>query len=399
VSVKEPDASGDFAQARFATRARALYYARLAFLTLGLGVLAVPGWRELFGLRSGSALLAATGVYFTMLVYSVANAMVMDRPRAGRIVTFVTLCLDLLVIVYLIAATGGLGSPLLAAQLMFTTLFVILFPQPLALLPPLLCLPVVARVDQVLGTGAPASDLFTVLWYSAINLILIYAIVYLNQREEAQQRELNTLQQELRQMAVVEERNRLAREIHDGLGAALSSLIIQSEYLAGLAGGDPQALRRELAELKGAAEESIDELRRSLQMMREDFRLVPAVEDHCRTFGDRSKLAVDFRCQGQERPLSSEAALAIFRVLQEALTNAARHGQASCVQVLLAFEADRLALSVRDDGKGFDPGAPRPGHYGLDNMQERARKVAGQVVVDAAPGRGTAIALHIPYPP
>lgn len=383
--------------ARFVTRAKTLFYARLAFLTLGLGVLAVRSWSDVFGIRSGVAFLIALAVYFGMLLYSVANFLVVERPRVGKVVTFVTLCFDLVVIVYLITASGGLGSPLLASQLMFTTLFVILFPKPLALLPPLLCLPIIARIDQILGGRAwvPA-DLFTVLWYSAINLILIYAIVYLNQREDAQQVELLALQKNLQQMAVVDERNRLAREIHDGLGATLSSLIIQAEYLETLAGSD-RGLRQEIRELKGAAEESIDELRRSLKMMKEDFDLVPAVEDHCRTFGDRAKVEVDFQREGKERQMSSESALTIFRTLQESLSNATKHGNASRVVIRLAFEVDRLALSVRDNGTGFDTRTEKPGHYGLINMRERARKVGGTVYIESEPGRGTHIALEIPY--
>jgi signal transduction histidine kinase len=383
--------------ARFVTRAKTLFYARLAFLTLGLGVLAVRAWSDVFGIRSGVAFLIALAVYFGMLLYSVANFLVVERPRVGKVVTFVTLCFDLVVIVYLITASGGLGSPLLASQLMFTTLFVILFPKPLALLPPLLCLPIIARIDQILGGRAwvPA-DLFTVLWYSAINLILIYAIVYLNQREDAQQVELLALQKNLQQMAVVDERNRLAREIHDGLGATLSSLIIQAEYLETLAGSD-RGLRQEIRELKGAAEESIDELRRSLKMMKEDFDLVPAVEDHCRTFGDRAKVEVDFQREGKERQMSSESALTIFRTLQESLSNATKHGNASRVVIRLAFEVDRLALSVRDNGSGFDTRTEKPGHYGLINMRERARKVGGTVYIESEPGRGTHIALEIPY--
>src|SRR5207245_10177601 len=120
----------------------------------------------------------------------------------------------------------------------------------------------------------------------------------------------------------------------------------------------------EIRDLKGAAEESIDELRRSLRMMREDFEMVPAIEDYCRTFRDRRHVDVRFEASGIARRLSSEAQLTLFRVLQEALNNAARHAEPKQMAVHLSFEGDLLALSIRDDGKGFDTGQTRSGHYG-----------------------------------
>ena len=235
-----------------------------------------------------------------MLLYSVANFLVIDHPKAGRWVTYLTLCLDLLVMVVLIAKPqvgGGLQSPLLATQLLFTTLFAILFPKPLAILPPLLALPVTTRLDLLLDRAVTAVELLTLLWYSALNFIIVYVLVYLNEREAAAHREVVELQGDLKELAVVEERNRLAREIHDGLGASLSSLIIQSEYILGLA--QDGALKAEIRELKSTAEESIEELRRSLRMMREDFELTQGLEDYVKTFPTRTQLDVRFERSGR----------------------------------------------------------------------------------------------------
>jgi two-component system, NarL family, sensor histidine kinase DegS len=385
-----------YEQERFVTRARTLFYARLAFLALGLGVLAIPGWSETFGLHS----LWAFAVYFAMVGYSVFNYLLVDHPRLGRAVTFVTLCCDLLVMVYMIAASGGLRSPLLATQLLFTTLFVILFPKPLAIIPPLLTLPVVAKIDQLLhGPGVGVIDLFILLWYSAINFIVVYVMVYLNEREETNHRDVINLQSGLREMAVLEERNRLAREIHDGLGASLSSLIIQSEYLENLVksrGGEGTGdLVSEIREMKSVAEESIDELRRNVSMMREDFDLVPALEDYCRTFQSRSRIDVGFDHEGRPPELPPDVQLTIFRVLQESLTNVVRHAEATKVSVGLSWRAPQLALTVQDDGRGFDAKGSLRNHYGLTNMSERARSVGGEVKVESAPGEGTSVALVI----
>ncbi|MFN0062574.1 MAG: sensor histidine kinase [Myxococcaceae bacterium] len=380
-------------QNRFVTRARALFYSRMMFLSLGLLILAVPAWSSHFGLRG----VFAFAGYFAMLLYSVANFLVIEHRVWGRILTYVTLCLDLIITIFLITKPqvgAGLRSPLLGTQLMFTTLFAILFPTPLAILPPLLTLPVVTRVDQILRRSDATLDLLTLLWYAALDFIIVGVIVYLNEREAASAREVMALQSSLKDLAVVEERNRLAREIHDGLGASLSSLIIQSEYLLSLASEDK--LRREITELRGSAEEAMEELRRSLQMMRDDFELSEGLAEYVNTFRDRTQLNARFTTQGPPRKLPPDEQLTLFRVLQECLSNAAKHAEAKTLDVQLAFLPDAVALSVRDDGRGFDAKGTPSGHYGLIHMQERATKASGHLIVDSTPNQGTQVTLTLP---
>jgi signal transduction histidine kinase len=156
-------------------------------------------------------------------------------------------------------------------------------------------------------------------------------------------------------------------------------------------------MKREVAELKASAEEAIEELRRSLRMMREDFDLGTGVEDYVKTFAERTQLQVAFEKSGTllGRP-GPEHSLALFRVLQECLSNTARHAQAKKVLVKLHFAPESILLSVKDDGAGFDPKRPRPGHYGLINMQERAMKLGGQLTIDSSPGQGAQVTFSIP---
>jgi signal transduction histidine kinase len=394
--VSSEDAAASWVQERFAARARALFYARMMFLTLGLCILAVPVWRYYFDFTA-----LAFGGYFLMLLYSVANYLALGSPRVGRIVTYVTLCLDLIVMVVVVVKphdSGGLANPLLATQLLFTTLFALLYPKPLAILPPLLALPITARLDQLLDRSPTAVEVLTLIWYLGLNFIIIYVLVYLNEREVTAHREVVELQGDLKELAVVEERNRLAREIHDGLGASLSSLIIQSEYVVQLA-TDP-AVKKEVGELKQSAEEAIEELRRSLQMMREDFDLANGVEDYVKTFKDRTQLPVRFERSGTlVKRMAPETSLALFRVLQELLNNAAKHAAPKNVDVKIHFGPEAVQLGVKDDGKGFDPASPTPGHYGLINLRERAMKMGGEVTIDAKPGSGAHITFTVPVGP
>ena len=403
-----------FHEDRFLTRARALFYARLAFLVLGLSVIGVPAWSQAFGIRGP----AAFAVYLAMVAYSAANYVFLPKKRIGKALTFATLCLDLCVLVWVVSMTGGLRSPLLAAQLLFTILFVVLFPTPLSVVPPLLTFPAVAKLDQLYGGRALVQiDLFILLWYSAINCILVYVMVYLNERDRLKHRELQKLSLSLREMAVVEERNRLSREIHDGLGGVLSSVVIQSEYLLNMIDGSEvrsrlagnhearaaiiPTIRKEISDLHQAAEEAMEELRRSLRMMKEDFDLVATLSDCCRAAAARHRLEVRFSRSGSAGAVGPESALALFRVLQEALTNVAKHcGKGTEVDVALDFADRRATLRIEDRGKGFllpqDPLAlAREGHYGLANMRERAHKVGAQIRICSEPGKGTRIELTV----
>jgi two-component system, NarL family, sensor histidine kinase DegS len=382
---------GGWSHQKFITRARTLFYARLALMAIGLGILAIPRWSQYFGTGGSTAFIW----YFVIIVYSVGNFLLIDKGLLGKAATFVTLCLDLVILVYMISYSGGLRSPVLPTQLCYTIFFSLLFPNPLAIAPPLLTLPIIAKIDAELPNRVlELEDMFMLVWYTAMNFIVVYVIVYLNEREDSQHNEVVSLQENLKRMAVIEERNRLAREIHDGLGASLSSLIIQSEYLHKQT--DDENLKKEIIELKSTAEESIDELRRSISMMRSDFDLVPTLEDYCMTFGQRAGLEVAFNVTGDIPRLAGKLQLTTFRVLQEALNNARKHAEAVKAEVELVHMQGILHLIVCDDGVGFDYQGDLKGHYGLANMRERAKQYHGQLDIESAKGKGCKIIFTIP---
>jgi signal transduction histidine kinase len=257
-------------------------------------------------------------------------------------------------------------------------------------------------------------DVVVLCWSAALACVAVYLTVRLHERERSRRSDLERLQRSVREMAVAEERNRLAREIHDGLGGVLSSVVIQSEYLLNMIDGSEvrarltgsnearaaivPILRREIADLHGAAEDSMDELRRSLRMMQEDFDLVSALREACKIAAARQRLDVRFSYTGRELAVGPETALALFRVLQESLTNVAKHcGRGTRVDVGLAFGNGTATLAIEDDGPGFvvaDESASA-GHYGLANMRERAAKVGGAMQIASAPGQGTRVQLHV----
>jgi signal transduction histidine kinase len=378
---------------RFLTRATAVFFARLAFLVLGLGLLLLPSWQAAFSVRGA----APWGVLFIVAASTWICQAFAAHPLHGRRVMFVTLLVDLSVLLLLVERSGGIRSPAMPAQLLFTIFFALLFPNPIAILPPLLVLPAAILLGHLGGggdRGAFAADVLQLAWLAALNGVAVYVMVYLTSREEKQNREILELEQSLGRMALVEERNRLARDIHDGLGASLSGVIIQAEYLVNLTKKDPE-LQSEVKELKVGAEEAIDEVRRAVSMWRDDFLLVPQLENMCSTYVARHKLPIELKVTGQAFDCAEEQELTVFRILQECLTNIAKHAAPTKVQVAVSFEPDRISMDIIDDGKGFDVTKTPKNHYGLINMRERARKANGEVILNSEPGKGTTVHLSV----
>ena len=373
----------------FVTRARAVFWARLGFLALGVAILAVPGWGESFGAPFPDGLPVVGG----MLAYGLAAFLWADR-RYGPAANYVALCLDTAVLVHLVLASGGLSSPLLATQVILASVFAALFPRPLAIAPAVLALPLVAQLDLLRGRPEEgALEVLVLVWYAALDVAIATVVVLLHRRAVAHGRERVRLEARLRELAVAEERQRIAREVHDGLGSALAGLALQAEWTEARAEGE---VRRNLTELRGAAAECLEELRRALRVFRGQFDLALALADHCRAVEGRVGTPIGCRIEGTLPRLDAPRAHDLFRVLQEAVSNAIRHGGAGRIEVTLRGVDGAIRLEVVDDGRGFDPDAGAPGHYGLVGVRERAARHGGTVDVESAPGRGTRVAVAIP---
>lgn len=389
---------------RFTPRARAVFFSRLVIDAVALLVMLVPAFARAAGIQQPFA-----AYWFSLLVLSHLGAFFWVGRKHDQLVLFVSLCFDLLALVYLVTITGGLQSPVMQGQLIYTVFFAIIFPSPLAILPPLLTLPVVTKIEQILGTQMATRDLMLLIWYFVVNVIVVYVVVYLDRREEESFRELDTLQRRRRGYALTEERNRIAREMHDGLGAILSSIVIETEYVTTqlkeleLLADDPQrrakyaAIRQEVQELRRTGQDGMEELRRAVSMMRDDFDLVVALEEQCLARAGHAGAEIDFSTRGLERPLAPDQQLACFRILQESLSNAVKHASPTRIDVVLSFDDDAATLTVVDNGAGFDPKQGRKGHYGLETMRERANSINAGLRVKSSPGAGTQVSLTLPY--
>jgi two-component system sensor histidine kinase DegS len=197
------------------------------------------------------------------------------------------------------------------------------------------------------------------------------------------------------------ERHRIAREIHDGPAQALANLLLRTVFCQQRMDGKSPVVQDELSNLKEVVRGSMLEIRKilfDLQPKGLDQDLVPCLHRLCREYHDRWGLAVMFDCTGKERPLDNQLAVGLFRIVQEALNNICQHSGADQAGVKLGLKEHQITVEISDGGKGFDleEASALNGHYGLMNMQERARLLDGTLQIRTAPGQGTCVGIIVP---
>jgi signal transduction histidine kinase len=202
-----------------------------------------------------------------------------------------------------------------------------------------------------------------------------------------------------RELTVVAERNRLARELHDAVAQKLFSLRLTARTASALAERDPVRTVKELEQVERLAAEALAELRAVIFELRPaDLAdgLVASLRKHVEVLDRAYETAV--RISADEAVVLPEEHEAVaFRITQEALYNALRHAGARTVEVRLGTEHERAVLEVSDDGAGFDTSDSEPqGGLGLASMRDRACSIGGALTIDAAPGRGTTVRLEVP---
>jgi signal transduction histidine kinase len=199
-----------------------------------------------------------------------------------------------------------------------------------------------------------------------------------------------------------EERTRLARELHDDTIQAVIALK-QRVQLAQKSVKD-QGGKQSLKELETLAEQTIENLRRLTRALRpiylEDLGLVTALEMLARETSENNHLAVNFKKTGQERRLSREVELSLYRIAQEALNNVVKHSEASHADLEIAFESDETIVEIMDDGSGFlVPNSPTEfapnGHFGLLGVHERADLIGARLEIESALGKGTRLTVRL----
>jgi len=227
----------------------------------------------------------------------------------------------------------------------------------------------------------------------------------LQKQTDQQRRRTERAEQELRSLssqlvhAQEQERRTISRELHDEIGQTLTGLGIELANLEHLREGPQSEYRSHLADAKRLTEETLRTVRNIAMGLRpsmlDDSGIVPAVRWQASELSRRTGTPVELQIEGDFDGLGDEGRTCLYRVVQEALTNCARHAEATTIQITMQGKKESLCLSIRDDGLGFDTGRARTG-LGLIGIEERVKELGGSLAVHSWPDRGTLLRVEIP---
>jgi len=226
----------------------------------------------------------------------------------------------------------------------------------------------------------------------------------LERRVAVRTREVERLAEESRFAAIVRERLKIARDLHDTLAHSMMAILSEIRFLRKLQARDPGAVPDELARAEQVAHEGLKEARSAITQMRvnavRETGLGPALSNEFERFVNRTGLSGEFGADPAAARFGDERAETILRMAQEALRNVERHSKATRVNVeLLAADGGELELRIEDDGVGFDPDEPRTAHYGLVGLREQADLIGAQLRIVSSPGHGTRIRVTLQTAP
>jgi signal transduction histidine kinase len=344
-----------------------------ALLTLVLGVVGGGDPVVVLPLGAAFALLATLGFRW-----------VLARGRRGWSAAYVLVGLVLASVVFALAP--GVGG----------TLFLIVLVSQCVLLLPLPATIVVIAMVPFVHTGMPVLDGLREGLGTLVAVVFAAVVTELLRREQQMRRELAAAQQQVEHLAAAQERNRVARDIHDGLGHSLTVIQMQLQAARALLAnsGDPDEV---LAKAQHQSQEALGEVRRSVGALREP-RVVPPLGTALHDLAAESSeagLPTSVRVVGNERAIADPACEALFRAAQEGLTNVRKHAGASRAEVVLDYAAAAVRVEVRDDGRGADEHGNGDG-VGLLGLRERAEDLGGRLELGRAPAGGCALVLEVP---
>jgi len=330
-----------------------------------------PRWR-----RYGSdSLLALGGV--TLVTSVIAGAHLYPRIP--------TISLVYLLVVLVLASARGLYAAILASLLAVLSFDFFFFPPPNTF--------VVVKLE----------DLLTLCVFLATAVMTSQLASALRRRAEQarkRERELRLLYEQAQELAALQERQRLARELHDSVSQVLYGMSLGAHTAReALESSDPAQALTSIEYVLALAEAGLAEMRALIFELRPESLelegLVAALMKQVAFLRARYKLTVEADLV-DEPDLPLEMKEALYRIAQEALHNIVKHARASSVVLRLARQEKEVLLEVCDNGRGFDPTGPFPGHLGMRSMRERVTKIGGTLSIESVAGQGTCIRVRVP---
>jgi signal transduction histidine kinase len=256
--------------------------------------------------------------------------------------------------------------------------------------------------DEVAQLAAAFAKILDALRQERTELLTLSS--ELERRVAVRTREVERLAEESRYAAVVRERLKIARDLHDTLAHSMMAMLSEVRLLRKLQVHDPGSLSEELARAEEVAHEGLNEARTAITQMRvnavRDTGLGAALRTAFDRFIDRTALRGEFISDPEAGRFGDERAETLFRMAEETMRNIERHAMASHASLALkTVDGIQLQLRIEDDGIGFDPAAPRQGHYGIVGLHEQAQLIGAHLRIDSAPGRGTTLTITLRMTP
>src|SRR5438128_3104887 len=318
--------------------------------------------------------LAIAGVALITSVIAVAHL----YPRIP------TIAFVYLLLVLALASTRGLYAAILTSLLAFLCFDFFFFPPPYTFL------------------VVKAEDLLTLVVFLATAIITGQLASALRQRAEqarGREHEIRLLYEQAQELAALQERQRLARELHDSVSQALYGIGLGAYTAREALESDPEQAIASIDYVITLTEAGLAEMRALIFELRPESLemegLVAALTKQVAVLRTRYKLTVEADL-GEEPNLSLEMKHALYRIAQEALHNIVKHARASTVVLRLARQEEEIILEVRDNGRGFDQAGHFPGHLGLRSMHERVSKMGGTLTIESIPVQGTCVGVRMP---
>ncbi len=258
------------------------------------------------------------------------------------------------------------------------------------------------RIKEAYKTVQKAENLITQVG-AALGYLTGDLLEVSYQLEDLQQRQLLGLKII---KAQEEERQRVARDIHDGPAQLMSNVVLKAEICERMIDVDVEKAREELRGLKKIVRDSLQDVRKIIYNLRpmslDDLGLIPTLQRYLLNYQEESGVAVLFQTKGPDSDVKPVISLTVFRIVQEALNNVTKHAKAANVSINIAFQDSKLSLYIYDDGKGFDTEQLKANSdisrgFGLVSMRERVELLGGEMSINSEPGKGTRMNIMIPY--
>ncbi len=339
-------------------------------------------------------ILGTLGIYTALRVFSPL------RWRERSMMTYLILAGDFLICILLIIYTSGLNSPFLLYSLTPIMTAALLFEERIAL-----SLAAIASITLSFTHLALSQFTERFVWIMQghnLTLLIVYTLFCFVIALVPYRINLN-IRRRIEREAIIEERRRIAREIHDGVAQSLSYLNLKTKLVSdSVSAQDTVKALTELGDIRKVVQDTYEDIRESIDQLSTETKNLPivsALANYIREFGANNGIKVQFDAPRPFPNLSPVAELQLLRIVQESLTNVRRHAQASEVEVKLEKTAEAVEMIVKDNGQGFtlaDFEKAPPGYHGLNIIKERAETLGGNLNISTAPGEGTAVMVSLP---